>query len=150
MSDDIEMTLSLKCDDDGFISQECPECKKRFKVKYGEGSDKPISYCPYCAHEGSDCWWTEAQTDYISKVVLQGTIEPEIEKMANNLKHHSHKGDLVSISMDYKPTSKAVAPQEKEDDWPKMLFECCSETIKHEKGHETLFCVICQKKKQTK
>jgi hypothetical protein len=47
--------------------------------------------------------------------------------------------------MDFKPSPKAVPPEEPEEDWPKILFECCGETIKHDQSHEKLSCVICGK-----
>jgi len=146
MSDKKKIMVKLNMDSDGFISQECPKCKKQFKIKYGEGSDQPLSFCPYCGHEGRDCWWTQEQADYLGKAVLQETIEPEFEKMAKEINRNSHKGGFITMSMDFKPSSKAVPPQEIDKDWPKMLFECCGETIKHDQGQKVLSCVICGRK----
>ena len=66
MSDEIRVRVSLNTDDDGFLSQRCPSCERRFKVKFGEGSDRPISFCPYCGHNEEGCWWTQEQADYLA------------------------------------------------------------------------------------
>jgi hypothetical protein len=34
-------------------------------------------------------------------------------------------------------------PNEQDDDWPTMVFDCCGETIRHDGGREFLFCIIC-------
>ena len=61
------MTIELKLntDSEGFISQECPECGHRFKVKLGDGSPRPVTYCPYCRHKNRESWWTGPQASYI-------------------------------------------------------------------------------------
>jgi hypothetical protein len=35
-------------------------CDQRFKVRFGEGSQEPISFCQYCGHRGRDCWHTRS------------------------------------------------------------------------------------------
>ncbi|CAN5908338.1 hypothetical protein BH23PLA1_BH23PLA1_37560 [soil metagenome] len=40
-------TISIPTDSEGFISRKCPACSKRFKVTLGQGSDKPLTHCPY-------------------------------------------------------------------------------------------------------
>jgi len=146
---DARKSISVRfgTDKDGYISQECPKCEKRFKVKYGEGSDKPISFCPYCKHEGQNCWWTKEQVDYLGKAVLQKTVEPEFEKMAKKINRSSKKGDFISMRMDFKPSSRAVPPEELSENWPKMLFECCGETIKHDGSVLPVYCIICGNRK---
>jgi len=138
--------VPLKTDSHGFISQECPNCEKRFKVKYGEGSDKPISFCPYCGHKGNNCWWTKEQADYLGSVVIKEAVEPKFEKMAREINRKSSRSGSISMSMDFKKSPKPVVPQETEDDWPSISFECCDETIKYEQGQGPLFCIICGKK----
>lgn len=148
MDTEKHIKVSFNTDEDGYISQECPACKKRFKVKYGEGSDKPISFCPYCKHEDQNCWWTKEQVDSLGKAVLQKTVEPEFEKMAKKINRSSKKGDFISMRMDFKPSSRTVPPEEISEDWPKMLFECCGENTKHDQSQKALFCIICGKEKE--
>lgn len=143
MSDKITMNVQLKTDGDGFISQECPNCEKRFKIRYGEGSDQPLSVCPYCGHEGRNCWWTKEQVDYLGKVVIQETIEPKLEKMAKEVNRNTRKGGFITMSMNFKRSRKAIPPEEPEDNWGTTLFDCCNETIRHDSSKSTLYCVIC-------
>jgi len=140
--------VSLNTDEDGYISQECPACERHFKVKFGTGSDKPISFCPYCGQEGSGCWWTKQQADYLGELVLQKTVKPEFEKMAREINRNYRKGGFVSMKMDFKPGSKAVPPEELSKGWPEILFECCGEKIKHDKSMSPVYCIICGKKKE--
>lgn len=148
MDTEKNLMFSLNTDEDGYISQECPACERRFKIKPGTGSDKPISFCSYCGYEGRDCWWTKEQVDYLGKAVLQKTIEPEFEKMAKEINRSSKKGDFISMRMDFKSSPRAVPPEELSEDWPKMLFECCGEKIKHDQSQKALFCIICGKEKE--
>ena len=41
------MKVTINTDRDGFISQVCPECEKRFKVKYGDGYLGWEEYAPF-------------------------------------------------------------------------------------------------------
>lgn len=40
------VSVALPTDSDGFVSQECHACSKRFKAVFGEGSDRPIAIVP--------------------------------------------------------------------------------------------------------
>lgn len=64
----MNVKCSLKPDADGFLSQECPHCNKRFKVRFGKGSKKPLSYCPYCGTNGHHGWWTAVQMQHMDLV----------------------------------------------------------------------------------
>lgn len=70
------VAVSLPTDGDGFVSQECPACCKRFKVVFGEGSQRPIGHCPYCGHAGEGCWWTQDQADFLAAVAGQKIAGP--------------------------------------------------------------------------
>lgn len=137
--------VQLKTDSEHFISQECPACKKRFKIKPGSGSDLPISYCPYCGHNEQDCWWTKEQVEYFGQMAAGEIIEPELEKMAKEFNRNSPKSGFITMSMDYKKSPKVVPPEEPEEDWQKRVFKCCGETIKHDASKSELHCIICGK-----
>ena len=143
MPDEITMKVRFNTDGDGFISQECPKCERRFKVKFGEGSDQPLSVCPYCGYEGRKCWWTKEQADHMAKAVIQETVEPGLEKMAKEVNRSARKGGFITMSMDFKRSRKAIPPEEPDDKWGTTLFECCNETIRHDGSKSTLYCVIC-------
>tara|TARA_R110002111_G_scaffold100976_6_gene156510 strand:+ start:70055 stop:70498 length:444 start_codon:yes stop_codon:yes gene_type:complete len=141
------MEISFSTDSDGFLTQECPACSGRFKVVFGEGSDDPISHCPYCAHMDTNCWWTPEQADYISNFTAQQAemmISDQFKKMARNLNSKSS-----SIKMSMRNTSShtpsPTAPEEMELDLPTIKFSCCNEEIKYFENlaEGRLFCVIC-------
>jgi hypothetical protein len=139
------MQISFNTDSGGFISQECPNCLKHFKVKFGEGSDQPLRYCPYCGHQGKDCWWTQAQSDYIGSFVSGELLDPAMKDMAKQFNRSSSRNSFLSIKMDYKPSPKAQKPDEPETNWPIFNFVCCNEQIKHNNETQRIYCVICGK-----
>jgi len=136
------VTVSFNTDSDGFLSQECPSCERRFKAKLGEGSDQPISFCPYCGHSGRDCWWTPEQVEYLSTKVSNEVIGPQLDAMARDFNRKT-AGGFVSMSMEVSKTPIPLQPYEPNDDWPKAKFECCNEVIKHDGKVHRLHCIIC-------
>ena len=141
MSDMVE--VSLNTDHEGFISQECPSCNRRFKAKYGEGSDQPVGYCPYCGHHETGCWWTPEQSEYLAATAAVEVLSPQMEKMAREFNRKTGGGGLISMSMNYSPPSTPQRPIEAEEEWPKVMFQCCGETIKHDGASQLLNCIIC-------
>jgi len=143
MDDDAKVTVRLLTDDDGFVSQECPACERRFKARLGEGSDRPIAFCPYCGHNGEGCWWTKEQAEYLAAAVGGKVLGPELEEMARDFNRSSPKDDFLSVSMEVKRSPVPDPPEEPTDDWPTSTFDCCGETIKHDGQGESLHCIIC-------
>ncbi len=136
------MQVSLATDQDGFLSQECPDCERRFKVLLGQGSDQPIRHCPYCGHEGENCWWTPEQAEYLGAVASESLLGPELKKMARDFNRQAGRG-LISMKMDVKTGPVPVAPTEAQDDMPIVDFPCCNEQIKHDGRSSSLRCIIC-------
>ena len=134
------MEISLPTDADGFLSQECPSCEQRFKVIFGEGSEEPISYCPYCGHNGQDCWHTQAQVDYMQSVAVNVALGPELKKLERQLKGMS-KG-LLKVDMTSDLSEPLPAPTETDDLLDILHLPCCNETVKATR-HERHFCIIC-------
>ena len=134
------MDINLPTDADGFLSQECPSCERRFKVVFGEGSEEPISYCPYCGHNGEDCWHTQEQADYIQAVAADVTLSPEFKKLERQLKGMST--GLLKISMTSNLPKPPPAPMETDDPLDMLHLPCCDETIEVVR-HERHFCIIC-------
>jgi hypothetical protein len=136
------VSVSLPTDEDGFLSQECPTCRRRFKARFGEGSSQPISFCPYCGHHGTGCWWTEAQAEYLTAVASEKVIAPKLQEMARQFNQQSG-GGLLRVRMDVKGTSVPPQPHESNDSMPLATFPCCRERIKHDGMSPELRCVIC-------
>lgn len=138
-----QLSISLSTDEDGFLSQECPTCLRRFKVVFNEGSDKPLSFCPYCRHEGTDCWWTPEQAEYLSGTVANEFFRPELEEMARAINSSGSSSSFVSMSMTLDPPEHVAQPSELNEALPIMVFRCCNERIKYHPLGATLHCVIC-------
>ena len=138
------MDINLPTDSDGYLSQECPSCEQLFKVCFGEGSDEPISFCPYCGYKGHDCWYTKNQIEYIQTVATNVTIGPELKKLEREMKKVS--GGLLKIDMKTDIPKVGVPPIETDDKFDILRFPCCNETIKVTR-HDRHFCIICGKEK---
>ncbi|MEM7794928.1 MAG: toll/interleukin-1 receptor domain-containing protein [Cyanobacteria bacterium P01_C01_bin.118] len=135
------MEVNFPTDIDGFLAQECPSCDLQFKVAFGQGSEDPISHCPYCGYRGSDCWYTKAQADYIQSVVVNTALIPELKKFQRQTKLSSVGPLRVEIKSD--SSLPAEPPMEIDNASMKVLhFPCCNETIKVEQ-REKHFCIIC-------
>jgi hypothetical protein len=121
-----ERTLSLPSDEDGFISRECPTCLGRFKAPVIERS-VAVHYCPYCSHQGDDCWWTPEQLEFIQRA-SQELIRPELEEIAREFE--SHSGGLISFKADLSPSQPTIEPTEVNDASEVHTFTCCGTTAK--------------------
>jgi hypothetical protein len=134
------LEVSFPTDADGYLSQECPSCEQPFKVIFGEGSEAPISCCPYCGYKGQDCWHTQAQVDYLQSIATSVFVAPELKKLERELKRSS--GGLLKIDIKSDLPEPGRAPIETDDPLTVMFFPCCNESVKVER-HEHHFCVIC-------
>lgn len=145
----MNVEISFNTDDDGFLSQECPACEGRFKIIMGEGSPEPISFCPYCAHEGQECWWTPEQVTYIEAAQEKAVNElmtSEMNKMAKKFNRSTGSSGLINLKMSVKsdgPRRTPSPPAEPNLDLSIIEFSCCNERIKHNSSENRLFCVIC-------
>jgi hypothetical protein len=70
------ITVPLTPDADGFITQECKNCEKQFKVAFGVHSKDAIAHCPYCNHEGQ--FWTADQIKYLNDMAAGVTPPPDM------------------------------------------------------------------------
>lgn len=136
------MEIQLPTDSDGYLSQECPSCDQRFKVRFGEGSEEPISFCPYCGHHGHDCWYTQDQVQYIQTVATDVALSPELKKLEREMKKSS--GGFLKIDMKTDLSEVGSPPMETDVTLDILRFPCCNETIKVTR-HDRHFCIICGK-----
>jgi hypothetical protein len=52
VSDDVEISVNVPLDSDGFLRRGCPTCEREFKWLPSEESESAARggyYCPYCA-----------------------------------------------------------------------------------------------------
>jgi hypothetical protein len=141
------MSVSFNTDGAGFMSQECPSCEERFKTQPGKGSPNPVSHCPYCGHEGTNCWFTPEQAEYLRGFATQEVLGPHLEELDRNLRRiGSSSGGLIKVTGRIEKPRAPPRPEENDDDMPKvMTFACCGETIRHDAAKRPLYCVICGK-----
>lgn len=144
----MNLNITFNLDNDGFLSQECPTCLKRFKAKFGSGSKETLSYCPYCGHHGSNCWWTQEQVKYIEDFSMAQVLVPELKKFGRDMERTLNRpGSAVSFKANHHlHAATPTAPPENPDNWPMHTFVCCGETIKHAPKPDRLHCVICGKR----
>jgi len=134
------LEVSFPTDADGFLSQECPSCEQRFKVMFGEGRDEPVSYCPYCGHNGEECWHTQEQVDHLEAVAANVVLPRELKKLERQLKGASQ--GLLKLDIKSNLPAPSSPPMEADDALDILHFPCCNETIKATR-HERHFCIIC-------
>lgn len=134
------MEVRFDTDSDGFLAQECPSCHERFKVLFGSGSDKPISFCPYCCHNEHGCWWTLEQIDYIQSAVTDVVVRPELEKFQRRLK--STSSEFVHVEATSNTPDSIASPVDTDDPLKVLHFQCCGEIIKADK-RDRHYCIIC-------
>ena len=68
MSEHVELgKVALNGDSDGFLSRQCPSCRRVFKRPISRMQDSdasPAAYCPYCGATPEGRWDTDAQAAY--------------------------------------------------------------------------------------
>lgn len=137
------VTVEFETDSDGFISQECPACFRKFKVVFGDGSDRRIGYCPYCKHAEEGCWWTQEQADYLAAIGGEKLAGPLLDDFARKVNRISQPGDFLQIGVKVEHGPQASRPSEPDDQMQIATFACCGETVKHDGATSPLTCIIC-------
>lgn len=138
----MEMSVSVKTDSDGFVSQQCPACKRRFKVKFGEGSSRPVGFCPYCGHADKG-WWTDEQRAYCVSVATERVVRPMLDDFTRGINRLNRPGDLIRMSASVEHPPSAPEPVESSEPMPMATFRCCDECVKHDGSAGKLHCIIC-------
>ena len=138
-----EISVKINTDSSGFMSQECPACERRFKIKPGEGSDEPVRFCPYCDHTGEACWWTPEQAEYLGATAATQVLGPELDELAQTFNRRTGNSGLFKMTMTVDKPAVPKPPDEPDDAWPRLVFPCCNEEIRHDGENADLFCVIC-------
>jgi DNA-directed RNA polymerase subunit RPC12/RpoP len=131
----MEVRHSLPLDSDRFMSQECPRCTRRFKVKPDELPLTKLAHCPYCEHDGEGCWWTPGQAAVIKAIGARMVAEQLNEGMRARGSKAWKPGPLPTVP---------DAPAEAVDKLPTVFtFACCGAVIRHDGESTSLRCVVC-------
>lgn len=93
---DQTFTISIPCDDDGFVTLQCPFCNDRFKLT-GEGFQREDLLCIFCAYCGL---YGEANTFLTDEIIEQAHIiagnyaksilNDFMKDLEKSLKHSKH------------------------------------------------------------
>jgi hypothetical protein len=143
----VERTVqfSFPTDSDGFISQKCPTCRRRFKVRVSARGRYSLHYCPYCGLESDKGWLTEEQQEYVCAAGTEHVMEPLLDALARALEPIGGAGNFAALGVNCdKPI---VPPKPVEADRPMALFrsDCCREPVKHDPAVSPQYCVVCGK-----
>jgi hypothetical protein len=144
MSDEVQLSMSLPLDSDGFLRRECPTCEREFKwlpspdpdadedvvTATAEAAEAPESYyCPYCAVTApSDAWLTKAQVAAMEEIVQRELIDPELDKLARELDrlNRSSGGSIgIQVRVEHDEAEPASGLDEP-DDMRRIDFPCHS------------------------
>jgi len=168
---DIQKTVHLPIDDDGFLRRQCPYCMREFKAivdgvkdscsedeqtvedqDENELSESIEYYCPYCSQPaGKDSWWTLEQLDFIERhaqaigeeLINEHLIEP-LSRMSKGIRS---KG-MISIEVKANridPITPIINPEP--NDMRIIQLECCNERIKIlDEWKEPISCYYCGSK----
>lgn len=139
----MEMNIHFPLDSDGYLSQECPACEQRFKVRFGQGSPEPVGHCPYCAHAGVGCWFTTEQVEYAQAKTYNEFLAPKLDELGREVDRLNRGGGFLSFGVKRTPDMALAIPQEDDRSMELKTFSCHGETIKHEPGVSAPFCPIC-------
>lgn len=140
-------TIEFPTDEDGFISRECPTCFGQFKAPVINGNST-VHFCPYCGHEGEDCWWTPDQVDMIQKATA-AMILPTLEEMVKEFEAQS--SGFIKLKAELSPPEPVIAPREDILPMDTVSFPCCSSLLKIDLGRlsspqgdaSSAFCILC-------
>jgi len=149
---EIEISMTLPLDSDGFLRRECPYCKREFKV-FPSQEENVVEketvilelFCPYCGQSAAkNSWWTQEQLRYAKEIALKKVLEPELEGFGKSLESIS-RGSFVKVRTE-KPSFKTPKIHEEADDMKLLDLPCCNERIKFEENWKgDVHCIICGK-----
>jgi hypothetical protein len=150
MTDEINLSMSLPLDADGFLRRECPTCGREFKWFADQAQDslsEPVPdagyHCPLCDVQApEDSWWTQAQAELARDIAAKAVLGPEMEKLADTITRSG--GGMIEMRMDV-PDLPEPRTLSESDDMRRVDFECHpSEPVKvPDDWTAVVHCLIC-------
>jgi hypothetical protein len=137
-TDQIQLSISISTDRDGFMRRTCSACGRDFKTeidpadlqsllssycqKQGleigaarkEGTHTCFLWCPYCSHQDeAQQMMTEETTDYLKRIAYRECVLPMMNQLFSNLQDSfggsRRSGGFISLSVEFKH-SRPIAP----------------------------------------
>ena len=167
MSDEVELSMSIPLDEDGFLRRECPTCEREFKLFVpdddeleeeleGEFEDEferesasaDAYFCPYCGVQApTNAWWTKEQLQFAANKVEREVVGPELDKYLRGLKDiERSSGGLIEVTPGPVEVPEEAEPLiETADDMRRIDFKCHpDEPVKVvPEWLRDVYCLIC-------
>jgi hypothetical protein len=146
---EIQVSVEIPCDSDGFIRRECPHCMRQFKWHDGPANDEaehhapPVAYrCPFCGQPAApDSWNTAEQVELVQQMAMPRAferIQDHLETMFRGIKGMTYKRGRDAT---FDPPKPLIEP----DDMVIVASPCHSyEPVKVPEDHTgPLYCLVC-------
>lgn len=130
MSDEIQMTISIPTDDEGYILLKCEHCGIFFKLMSSDIQDDGVLniYCPSCGLI-SDNYNTDDVEELASKMA-GNLVNDMIFDMFKDLERHS-KNSVVKFKTGKRPRHESEEPIHSGIEALEIsMFPCCGRTAK--------------------
>lgn len=142
MDDTITMQVSLPLDPQGFLRQECPYCRRQFKINpdFDDGVTRIERTCPYCEQSADpNQWMTREQNTYIEEIAMGKAVEIFDVALLDSLRGAPNVRVEVPARRRSQPSLRPEA-----DDMDMIPLPCCSTEMKIDPGWtKEIYCYIC-------
>jgi hypothetical protein len=125
---EIELSIALPLDPDGFLRRECPACERELKWIPArddeEATQAPDSgfFCPYCAVQApADAWWTPAQLEAAEAHAYQEVLKPKLDEVSDSARRAA--GGFVSVEIQ-RTEPELPLPLSESGDMRRVDFPC--------------------------
>lgn len=146
---EVEISIEIPTDSDGFIRRECPTCTRQFKWHDGPANQEaeqhpsPSAYCcPLCGEPADeDSWFTPEQLDIAQQKAMpqiMGMVNDELDSMFRRMKGFTFQRGSQEVPDESLPLTEP-------DDMVIVTSPCHSfEPVKVPEDHAgQLHCLVC-------
>lgn len=131
MSEEIQMTISIPTDDDGYVLLKCEHCGTFFKATPSDIQDDGVLhiYCPSCGLV-SDSYVTDDVIELALKMV-KNKASDMIYDMFKDLERHNKRNSMVKFKAGKRPAHETEDPIRSGIEALEVVtFPCCARTAK--------------------
>lgn len=150
MSDNVELSVSVPLDDDGFLRRECPTCQREFKwlsstEEESETASDEGYFCPYCGVQApGNAWWTPDQLERAKSIAYDEVVRPELEKFKRDISQMG-SGGFIKASVEITEPDPVPDMNGEPNDMKRVDFPCHpNEPVKvADDWAKEVYCLIC-------
>ena len=138
----MDISVTIKPDEDGYTGRECPTCERYFKIKFGTGLPGANDcHCPYCNHVGSQkVFWTKQQIEYAKSVALNEITGKFISQL-KAIERRPDSRSFISIGISVKGSPTPIAYYRESE--LEERITCCECTLEYTIYGAFGFCPDC-------